>query len=71
MKKLSVVIVICLGCLGCSHSEITLKDIDQDIPSALVETYNTKTTPYVDEGETCCLLLLLTSSGHVAQTHEG
>jgi len=74
MIRLSVAIVICLACLaclGCASSQMTLKRVGQDIPSALVSKYNTNASPYVDEAETYCLPLLFISKGHVAKTVNG
>ena len=56
---------------GCASHRMTLKRIDQDMPSALVEKYNGNAAPYVDEGKAWCLPLLLSYEEHVAKTDQG
>jgi len=50
---------------------MTLKRIDQDIPSALVEKYNSNKAAYADEGKTACLPLLIFGNEHLAKTAAG
>jgi hypothetical protein len=50
---------------------MTLKNIDEDIPVALVQRYNDCSRPYVDEGNAAFLPLLLVYNEHVARTTNG
>lgn len=48
-----------------------LKDLDCDIPTALVKEYKATDKPYVDEGRTFFLPLLLTQESHVSRVSSG
>ena len=62
------VILIILICAGCTR--ISLKRLDQDIPSVLLEKYKLSTTEYADAGN-CFLFPLLVGSERVAKTEKG
>jgi hypothetical protein len=67
IQGLAVVLII-LICAGCTR--ISLKRLDQDIPSVLVEKYKSSTDEYADKG-TCFLFPLLSGSERVAKTEQG
>lgn len=62
---LILIIFICAGC-----TRISLKRLDQDIPSVLLEKYRISTTEYADAGS-CFLFPLLWGSERVARTERG
>jgi len=62
------VVLIVLICAGCTR--ISLKRLDQDIPSVLVEKYKVSTDEYADAGN-CYLFPLLSGSERVARTENG
>jgi hypothetical protein len=61
----ALIILICAGC-----TRISLKRLDQDIPSVVLEKYNLSTTEYADAGN-CFFLPFLSGSEHVAKTEKG
>jgi hypothetical protein len=67
IRGLAVVLII-LICAGCTR--ISLKRLDQDIPSVLLEKYKSSTDEYADAG-TCFLFPLLSGSERVAKTESG
>jgi hypothetical protein len=56
---------------GCSSTNMELRNINQDIPSALVKKYNKSSEPYVDEGKYSNLPFLMLSNEYVAKTESG
>lgn len=71
MNRLAIGLCTCLACASCAVSEMQLKRIDQDIPSALVREYSDNSSPYVDEGESHFWPLLYIGAEHVAKTEDG
>ena len=54
---------------GCTH--ISLKRLDQDIPTELVKTYNSNTNEYVDTGVRYFPIPYLSGNEYVAKTARG
>ena len=50
---------------------MVLKQLDEDIPSPLVQRYGQSQTAYADEGKLVCLPLLIVAQDHVARTGAG
>ncbi len=66
-QRIAVLLII-LICTGCTR--ISLKRLDQDIPSVLLEKYSATTTEYADAGN-CFLFPVLWGSERVAKTERG
>jgi hypothetical protein len=57
--------------IGAGCTQISLKRLDQDIPSALVEKYNSTENEYVDTGTRYFPIPFLSGKEHVAKTDRG